>query len=373
MRANTHTNKETIRRSAITEANRSVDRGSSEHLILRLQRQVGNHAVVGLLRQSGAAMVVQRLSFFNTDWTRATRARRSGSGQTGVLFVEDDTPNALVVKRGSEPVRETELAHTMHEKLGRGKVKVPAIRAATTADRDGVRWVIWSVLVPTLAQEERDPDSFRAEVAKQFEEASTVFIMGKATGQEFGQLTKESPAVAHGLLTSPEYVKRLGMATAIDLFLGNRDRLLSANLGNWMTSISNIEEMITLIDNYDRYGPQKLTEENQREWEQMVFKEYLLLDKLETTANEVLDSLIRVLRYDSPTIQLTDEQREAFRVNFVLGMREGRARILSKLAPRIGRRSRTLKRVTVQGEGGQQAWELLKKRARLLRENRSLS
>lgn len=358
MHAHTRVNRATIRRSAITAAAPTAACGSSEQLLLRLQRQIGNQVVGRLLHQAGTPMVIQRLSFYDTDWVRATRARHSGSGMTGVLFVEDNTPDALVVKPGdSDPLRETVLAHAMHGKLGKGKVKVPAIRPADSTDRAGIQWVINNRLMPETSREE---------VLRQFAQSKTVFIMKKASGKNFRELAEESSPVAHGLLASPDYVKRLGMVTAIDLFLGNYDRLYSANLGNWMTAISNVDEMITLIDNFDRYGTQRLTEDNQSMWKDNIATK-LQTSNLKATANEILELLLRVFSHSKIDIQLTDKQQEAFKENFAEGLKLGRARILSKLAPRIGRRSRTLKAITVQGEGGKQAWAYLKARADELR------
>ncbi|MBX6772267.1 MAG: hypothetical protein IRY83_11120, partial [Chloroflexi bacterium] len=81
-------------------------------------------------------------------------------------------------------------------------------------------------------------------------------------------------------------------------------------------------------------------------------------------------------------IRFTPEEQQIFKENFKHGMKDGYNRILSKFAPTIGRRSRTLKKQIRQIRGKDKAtkeimhlynpesmdpWEFLKKRASLLR------
>ena len=73
-----------------------------------------------------------------------------------------------------------------------------------------------------------------------------------------------------------------------------------------------------------------------------------------------------------PTVllqQVSDEEKEDMAAAFTKGVKEGRSRILSKMAPRrLGaKRSRTLKTGVMAAGGGQAAWDMLKRRAHLLR------
>ncbi len=58
----------------------------------------------------------------------------------------------------------------------------------------------------------------------------------------------------HGLapirkvLSEPRLLRQLGELSAVDLFIGNRDRMLSGNLGNWFYTR---EREMTVIDNVD--------------------------------------------------------------------------------------------------------------------------
>lgn len=66
------------------------------------------------------------------------------------------------------------------------------------------------------------------------------------------------------------------------------------------------------------------------------------------------DSLHRLLD------RLTDTEIEAL-------ARIAKKVVLAKLAPAFGKRSRSLKNVVVEGEGGQEAWNVLKRRVQLVK------
>ena len=57
---------------------------------------------------------------------------------------------------------------------------------------------------------------------------------------------------------------------------------------------------------------------------------------MEKTAEDVLKFLKNEFVKYGIDIELTDKEEAAFKANFVRGMEEGRDRILSKLAPKIG-------------------------------------
>ena len=375
MRAHIRGEKAPNRRSSAAETARSADHPSSEHILLRLQRQIGNQAVGRLLRQPGGLTVIQRLSLYNTNWNEVTRIRRSGSGQTGVLFVEDNTPNGLVVKSGGGDLpAEIQVAHAVYQKLGQGKVKAPPIRLATREDREGIVKAIDQKLVATDRQVEdhHGLDAFRDFLKKQFS-GPVIFIMGKASGETFENIKKKDEGKARQLLLTPDYIRRLGMAAAIDLFLGNTDRLHALNLGNWMTD-TEAENEITLIDNYDRYGPQKFTEDSQRDWKKDLGK-YLVPSGWDKFVRDLLSQMKR-----QQDITFDEGETARFKENFKRGMKDGYNRILSKFAPMIGRRSRTLKKQIRQIQGADKTtrnildlydrkdpWEFLKERAAWLR------
>lgn len=89
------------------------------------------------------------------------------------------------------------------------------------------------------------------------------------------------------------------------------------------------------------------------------------------TAREALGALFHSMKQNGFDIGFkADDPRAAPMVKaMVQGLKDGRSRLLSKLAPRIGRRSRTLKAETLSAFGGEgaDAWSGLKQRAAYLR------
>ncbi len=354
MRANIRVGKAANRRRAMTEAAQSVDHRSSEHLLLGLQRQIGNQAVSRLLHQPGAPMVIQRLSLFDTKWTYVSKATRSGSGQEGVVFFEDHTPQGLVAKRSTDrdPALENLVAHAVHQELSGKKAKTPSIRLADENDRFWIGNIIEQHLGKELA------DTFKA--------APQILLMEKVSGMTFRDLANKHSAVAISLLQSPDYVERLGIVTFIDLFLGNTDRVYSANFGNWMTAISQIDQLISLIDNFDPADMQSL--KRAADWVDRDYVKLLLSPDLDKVKEHITDYFFKILALEeNGRIKLAADQQEKFKRYLLRGLQRGRDIVLSKLAPRIGRRSRTLKKKILQIEGGEKAWKVLKARARYLR------
>lgn len=59
---------------------------------------------------------------------------------------------------------------------------------------------------------------------------------------------KDSGTALRAMLSKPGHLKKLGALTAVDLFMGNQDRVLRGNLGNWFY---NPDGAMTVIDNVD--------------------------------------------------------------------------------------------------------------------------
>lgn len=251
--------------------------------------------------------------------------------------------------------------------------------------------------------------------------APGVQIMGMAKGKEFKHIAKDDPSKLVGHLLDPGYMERLGFASAVDYFLGNQDRLNPnvANLGNWMSE-DGVTGTIALIDNMDVRGFQKLKQESigpglkmsdyQSEWgtkgvdlrEKKARKQRLAgmakADKAgnaaewdrqydawirvqaktpmgwladpENTAVRSVRRLLDILdgKYGVQTFERGKDEEIKMAEAFLRGLKDGRKTILSKMAPQLGQRSRSLKTGVMAAGGGQEAWDVLKSRARLLRE-----
>jgi hypothetical protein len=166
------------------------------------------------------------------------------------------------------------------------------------------------------------------------------------------------------LMESPEYARQMGFVTACDLFLGNVDRVEAGNLGNWLTDEAGA---VSLIDNFSSGAWQGLTRDAQQQWESSLAPDLApsrYLAKAESVYN-ILVNLVppEVTEALGKSFTMSAEGRkQAFVKNYAKGMADARTKILAKLAPTIGKRSRSLKKSVTSGEGGGAAWAIVKRR-----------
>jgi hypothetical protein len=371
--------------------------------VLRLQRSAGNRAVAQALSlQRRGPTPVQRFAFDNPDLNLTRSVFLHGSGMFGVAIFKDGTSNPLVVKASTESVHDTILAGVFHEKVTakKGGVSTVPIRAANPGERAAIaQRVNDQSLVPPSRFEEiaqksdrypADPNS-RPRFVERMRKAMldgyqdprcNVFIQGYASGQDFkdiaGSTTRRNNLTT--LLSNRSYAKRMGRVHAADMFLGNSDRFSVMNLGNWMTSLGGVDNAITLIDNFDPTGNQVLNADRQVVWRAENLPK--LVDSRATAEERISGgekNLLEALRAADvdvdqlyPNRQKLDQVVAGLINGFSSGMKEGIDLTLSKLAPRIGRASRTLKAATTArgGDEGATAWRLLKERAQLVRKSR---
>lgn len=342
----------------------------NRHRILHLQATAGNRAVSRMVQTGNATRTIQRFAFDAPDWTSATEVTRSSDGASGVAFFKDGTDAPLVVKAGRDPVRETQLATLFYNKMGRKqKFSAPPTRLASDIERVRIANVMQSKGAWNEDEKAQDIENFGYK-------APNVWIMGMARGKAFGSKRKggsfqESPlggGNTAALLEDPDYIRRMGFVTYCDLFLGNGDRIDAGNLGNWMTDTSGA---IALIDNFAG-SVQRLTRSDQESWENAFMNDlrpsgfvrkgeavYQILRNM--VAPEVKQALERSLTMNPAARQ------QFFGKHFAKGMEEAKKVVLAKLAPAFGKRSRSLKNVVVEGEGGQEAWNVLKRRVQLVK------
>lgn len=334
-----------------------------------LQSTLGNRAVSRLVTGNQGRQPIQRFSFTNTDWNSTTEIGRSDTGAGGVVFFKDGSDNPLVVKAAADPLRETQLATVFYNLLGKKKrVSAPPTRIASDLERVRIANQIQS-------KGQYDDERKSGDIEDFGYKAKNVWVMGMARGKAFGSKRvpghfSQAPLGERTimLLEDADYIQRLGYVTACDLFLGNGDRIDVGNLGNWMTDT---DGAIALIDNFSSESYQTLNQRGQSSWESSFLPEFspsgaerkaaTLYDLIKgTLPPEVSQSLEKSFGMSAQA------RKEHFAKNFAKGMAEGRKAILAKLLPKIGKRSRTLKNTVIQGEGGQEAWALLKRRARML-------
>lgn len=301
---------------------------------------------------------------FNT----ATRATLSGKGGTGVVFVNDITDKPVVIKANNDDVGETLLSSALHQEAsGTG---TPFTRTAEGGEKDGIIKVLSNVVNWNKEATKKgiDPNTEPEEVEKlktsivnQFNNQPNLFIMGLAEGKDFGDIVREDPDKAGGLLLDPAYLQQLGKIHAVDAFLGNGDRLEMGNLGNWMT---NGQNQISLIDNYDANSQDTLLKSGAS----TEFLNSLAPSKQRDTATHVVKRLEVMSKHEGmPSGWFTEQRKKIMIDNIEIGIAAGRAMLIQKLTPKFRqKRSRTLKAETMRG-GGKQLWKRVKARAAALK------
>lgn len=86
-----------------------------------------------------------------------------------------------------------------------------------------------------------------------------------------------------------KHVETLGRLTAIDLFLGNRDRAYAGNLGNWIYDPGS--SAITAIDHVDPSADSYMKKDQQDAQDTKLFMAPLAKSQLKATARDTIDAI----------------------------------------------------------------------------------
>ena len=242
-----------------------------------LQRKAGNRAVTGLVASPNVP-IQRKLSFTGTKWSGAKYLDASRGGGGGVLFAGEATKE-IVVKPGEDMAAEGALAAMLHNKSGKkssggGKGGMslglaPGLRVVDPSEAKQIKSAL-TPLLGTVGRGEAKPEDAKfkkdraagllskldspgvvvQDLAGGMEMADAMKGVAKHTEKRglFGlgsgrKLRKDSPL---RIFTDPRAIRALGSNSAIDLFTGNKDRLLSMyNDQNFMVS----PYSVTMIDN----------------------------------------------------------------------------------------------------------------------------
>jgi hypothetical protein len=221
---------------------------------------------------------IQRLPWQDTNWADATEVNASGSGARGVLFVKDETADPpVVVKSGQIMDVEVPLAANIHQQvLGGGQgpqewgASVPGARVVSQDEGRTIK----------TALGDKVQGNERAENILERTDQPGTLVFQYATGVEFGkalglpetgQSTKKHSrkkgflkrmynklrgkstrtmrsASALNAFLDPGFWSTMGRVTAVDIFTGNRDRLIGYfNLANFLVDMQ--ARTIGVIDN----------------------------------------------------------------------------------------------------------------------------
>ncbi len=339
-----------------------------------------------------------------------------------IWFFADQTGDEIVVKPESQPIGLSAIVGHMQRAIG--KTDVVQERKLTAKDRGSVRLLIENELEDDTghqswisrgrmrgAREGTDTQAREAagrDVDLQMGEGALI-AMTVAPGETAEALAGRTlpgagatpESAMRAVLQRPGHMRKLGEVTAIDLFMGNQDRVWAGNLGNWFYDP---DGRITLIDHVDKAQNTMASEFGRGAgaaggtvWQG---RDKLSTGQLARTADESLDAMLSQARRESGDADIDGTwlaemlpsgktRKEFFKAEFIAGLREGRKHIIKVFsATRLNvfrRQSRqTKKNIKAVAQQAQQEdrghrlygednapdyYEILKERARWLAKN----
>jgi hypothetical protein len=195
-----------------------------------------------------------------------------------VWFLEDDAGDEIVVKADNQPFGLGEVVGAMHKKVN--NVKSVDQRALTSAERLDVDNMIevYGNFQPDPSWTARgdymkvDPDNWKNPPPKDADSRQlavdnalellndkkrSIIAMSVAPGEGGDKIMERDSSKGQGefksemrsKLADTEHVRDLGRITTVDLFMGNHDRTMAGNVGNFFYGKDN---GITLIDQVDQ-------------------------------------------------------------------------------------------------------------------------
>jgi len=403
-------------------------------------RELIAHELTHVVQQTGGQKVQSKTE--NTDWRNATKASVSGGGATGVLFMEEDG-SKLVVKPGNivadEAIIAANLAGGMLGKDTGWPIDAPKTRLASLAEAQEIkkwatdlltkagrtRWrlpkkvykkerektLLENLDRPTTIVSEYAPgmalskfvNKWTKQTKKKWWRREKKTVRGmtpKQRSKEFALWKKRK--MRKGLITQmwtdPDLMKTMGKATAMDIFMGNGDRLLDLyNPDNWRISVT--KRSFHLVDNAEADTRGFLTTKVSREGKIVTaekgFEEWLndrggwvkkfIASDYPGLANRVVNDIL------GPDIErsLREKDKRAFHIHwdnnsakmegwFIEGLKQGKQLLLKTLeSPEslikgISKRSQlaaltsiNARRLAIGAGLGMAAWEYAENKAKM--------
>jgi hypothetical protein len=227
-------------------------------------RETLAHELTHTVQQGGAgeSQRISRLAVAGTNWESAKTANVSSSGAVGVAIVSDG--GEPVVVKPAEPMAAELLmsANLINESIGDEKeggwgIGTPDVRIASKTETARIKKVI-TTLLGDRAEQDREkgwlsqlgsPDTVIFSHAKG-EDFTKIVANEKATKKKFLSSKRETrkDSTVADMVAKPGQLTQLGKTAALDIFMGNSDRLLGLfNMDNWMVDPKT--KTISLIDN----------------------------------------------------------------------------------------------------------------------------
>lgn len=291
------------------------------------------HEIAHTRQQSGAARRLHRWALEDRTiaWNKTRTISTIDSGQA--IYVLDDGTGKIVVKTEDSPIGLGKLSEVVLDNLSGAKsVKhrklsakdrqavVPLITAPDAGLLDRASWAKlgrnkrtegW--LIESLEQQAGKPkgsgidDVDDVEVGRHFHDVYLHTAMGNTPmmAMSFADGVRAQEAsttrnmrnpmdtsgtdMMRGLLTDFKHMQGLGKLTAIDLFLGNGDRVMSGNVGNWF--YDPWSAAITVIDHVDQTVPLTFRRDSQDKTAMAALLKSLSSGQLGKTATEAIKSM----------------------------------------------------------------------------------
>jgi hypothetical protein len=345
------------------------------------------HELAHTLQQGGSArrtiqggpLIQRKLTFEDTRWGDAKYLNASSGGGGGVLFVGEQG-REVVVKPGEDMAIEGAMAGLLHNEVGEGAKKkgqstislAPGLRVATAKESRAIKQAV----TPLLNLAGAGAPDIEGTGGKKFLQGRARGLVGRldqpgvviqdlAAGKEIKDALKDVPKhtekkVFGGrklrktsplrIFTDPRSIRALGATTAVDLFTGNKDRLLMYNNQNFMVTpygISMIDNIWMGTDmSYFRTqeiegrGNTKITitaDEGLRTWKKDPEVKALAGGNFDAITTRVWDELVAYAAKDTRKVdkkaftKLMNDNKSKFFKGFNAGLAAGREQLLASL------------------------------------------
>lgn len=352
----------------------------------------------------GARRKVSRLWDFSRtlDLTQTAKVRVLAGKE--VMFLDDDFGDTLVVKLDNEPTGLAQLSGFMHQRLNgsetinyqklsmQNRVTLNMIIGeASMRDRDS-----WEKRgARTQDQDHIDDLAERGAAGFQkmlTDDGANLLAMSVAPGEDAesaAQRDAADPRSLRSLIMRPGHARALGKMTAIDLFLGNEDRVLGGNLGNWFYDPNGAT---VVLDNVDG-GRGKMAQNALDGVVEIETLTELAGSNLVNLANDLCEKLLRQMRFfdgegfdewKAGVVPGGNTRNQEIATEMYHGIVEGRAHLIKvfgatrwKLGSRKARKiKKAIKKdaaaaaaIDGDGNGAPDYYETLKARAAWLKNN----
>jgi len=305
--------------------------------------------------EAATTSAIQRMAVNNTDWAAASQVKVNTKGGTGGVFIFNDGGEPVVVKPGQQLAAEILVAATLgNAVLGESDenqwtIGTPQARAASPEEAGVIKARATALLGADAAED-------RTQEALDTLDDPTSVVFAYAAGSDFSELLAQSKhtkkKLRSGRTVRPESavatlwrdagpLTLLGQASAVDIFMGNGDRLVMLiNPDNW--KVDQGQRAINLIDNVHEsaQGVFELEEGDYqyiKAWLQRSWVTNFVQGNLATIAHDTIErlstDLLQHMRDEDRPLMTLELQAQAQQMKqwFGSGLQQGKDKLMSVL------------------------------------------